>query len=252
MSGRPSSRQTMAMTLPGSLRALARWNLALVAAALHFAPAQAQAPSPQPPASTAASAPSQAEQLLFLHDHLANSRRPGSLRYAYIEDAEGSPRVTDRAVLTLSAATGSRCCDVHGDYRSGAAAVNLPDIPDARANPVLLYFLESEVRRLQRTTAGQAAHFRRRIRQALVDAASVTEGTLRWGGRTVPARTVRVAPFLDDPVRNRFLEQAATEYTFVLSDAVPGGVYQLSAILPANAAGGAPLARRTLTLDETN
>jgi hypothetical protein len=44
----------------------------------------------------------------------------------------------------------------------------------------------------------------------------------------------------------------STEYVFVLSDAVPGGVYEMSATLPGKAAGDAPLARRTLTLAEQN
>lgn len=194
--------------------------------------------------------PSEAERLVFVQDHLRASRSPGSLRYRYLEEAQGQAAVDDRAVLTLAAGADGRCCDVHGDYLSGARAVKLPDIPRAQANPVLLYFLEGEVRRLQRTTKGQAAHFRRRIRLSLADAATVTDGTIRWRGQVVAARTVRVSPFLADPFRERFRDQAATEYAFVLSDAVPGGVYQLSATLPGAAAGAAAFARRTLTIEE--
>lgn len=212
----------------------------LLAAALHCAGAGAQA-----------AAPSEAERLVFQHDHFSTSRTPRSLHYHYAEEASGQPPVSDRAVLTLGAAAAGGCCDVHGDYLSGPRAVNLPDIPDARSNPLLLYFLEGEVRRLQRTTGGQAAHFRRRIRLSLAEAATITDGTVPWGAQSVPARTVRIAPFLDDPQRNRFAQQAATEYAFVLSDAVPGGVYALAATLPAASAGAAPLARRTLTLEES-
>lgn len=213
---------------------------AILAMLLPFASAQGQG-SP---------APSEAERLLFQQDHLANARSLRALRYHYVEEAEGKPPVSDRAVLTLGAGAAGRCCDVHGEYLSGVMAVNLPDIPDARANPVLLYFLEGEVRRMQRTTKGQAAHFRRVIRQALADNAGITDTPVRWGARSVSAKTVRVVPFLNDPYRDRFADQAATEYAFVLSDAVPGGIYQLSATLP-GAAGAAPLARRVLTLEET-
>lgn len=205
-------------------------GVVLLAAALPLAAAQSPAPS-------------EAERLLFQHEHLASLGGPRVLRYRYAE--EGAQPVTDRATLTLRAGAGGRCCDVHGEYLSGLRAVQLPDIPEARANPVLLYFLEGEVRRLQRTTQGQAAHFRRRMRQALADEATVADTPLRWGERTVPARTVRMAPFLNDPFRDRFAAQAATEYLFVLSDAVPGGVYRMEAALP----GGAAL--RTLTLEES-
>jgi hypothetical protein len=215
--------------------------------ALAVPPVFAQ-PQPQP----AAPEPSAAERLVFQQDHLANTRQPGALRYVYVEEAEGKPRVTDRAVITLSQGAAGACCDVHGDYLSGPLAVNLPDIPQARGNPVVLYFLEGEVRRLQRTTNGQAAHFRRRIRQSLVDAATVSDTTIRWGAKDVPARLVRIAPFADDPFRSRFEDQAATEYTMLLSEAVPGGVYQLRALLPGASAGAAPRASRTLTMAETN
>jgi hypothetical protein len=186
---------------------------------------------------------------VFQQDHLANTRQPRALRYGYVEEAQGKPRVTDRAVLTLRNGAAGACCDVHADYLSGPLAVNLPDVPEARGNPVVLYFLEGEVRRLQRTTGGQPAHFRRRIRQSLADAATVSDTTIQWGARSVPARLVRIAPFVDDPFRARFQDQAATEYAIVLSDAVPGGVYQLRALVPAEA-GAAPRASRTLTLEE--
>jgi hypothetical protein len=209
--------------------------------------AHAQGTPAEPPAS---SQPSEAERLVFLHEHLGASRQPRVLRYAYVAEAAGQPQVNDRAVLTLANDAAGKCCQVHGDYLSGAMTVNLPDIPDARANPVVLYFLEGEVRLLQRTTAGQAAHFRRRIRQALADTATVSDTTVQWGGRSVPARTVRVTPYLDDPYRARFAEQATTEYSFVLADAVPGGVYAVSATVPAQAGGSGPLARRSLTIED--
>jgi hypothetical protein len=191
--------------------------------------------------------PSEAERLLFDHEHFAAASQPGVLRYRYIEETPGKLAISDQAVLTLTRDAQGRCCDVHGDYLSGAPAVSLPDIAAARSNPVVLYFLEGEVRRLQRTTGGQAAHFRRQFRQAIANTATVTDSNVSWGGRTVPARTVRVAPFLDDPFRARFADQAETVYTFVLSDAVPGGVLEMSATLPG---AGAPAARRLLTFQE--
>lgn len=210
----------------------------LLAAALPLAAAQ------QPQAPAAADAPSEAEHLLFRHEHLSNIQGPRMLRYRYLEEAEGQPAAGDHAVLTLAPDAAGRCCDAHADYLSGPNAVQLPDIPGARSNPLLLHFLEGEVRRLQQATRGQAAHFRRRMRLALASEATITDAPIRWGAASVPARSVRIAPFLTDPYRGRFPAQAATEYLFVFSDAVPGGVYQMGAAVPGSAA------RRTLTLEE--
>jgi hypothetical protein len=211
-------------------------------------------PEPASPAARAASQPadqpiSAAEQLLFMHPHLAATHGPRTLAYAYVAEAASSPRVTDRATLALQMRGDGTCCALHGEYLSGPMAVHLPDLDAANANPILLYFLEGEVRLMERTTHGQSAHFRRQIRQSLATTATVHDTTLRWNGNTVAAHVVQVAPFLDDPYRARFEREAKTEYAFVLSDEVPGGVVALSATLPGSGAGSPPLAWRSLTLE---
>ena len=193
---------------------------------------------------------SEAERLLFMHPHLATVRTPRTLSYAWSAQAAASASPPDRATLTLRPRADGTCCSVHGEYLSGLMAVNLPDFDDATANPILLYFLESEVRLLQRTTQGQSAHFRRQIRMALATDAHVADATVRWNGKDVPGHAVRVAPFVDDPYRARFEREAATEYVFILSDEVPGGVAAMSATLPDPGAPNAPLERRRLVLED--
>ncbi|WP_280151540.1 hypothetical protein [Piscinibacter sp. XHJ-5] len=188
---------------------------------------------------------SEAERLLFMQPHLANVEPPRTLRYRYVNEGLPEGRVVDRATLELTRGADGKCCAVRADYLSGDRAMRLPDIPEARANPVLLYFLEQQVRQLQARTRGSAAHFRRRARLALADAATVTHSTVRWGGADLPARSVRIAPYVDDPYRERFAMEAATEYTFVVSDAVPGVIFQLRATVP----GTQPVREETLTLE---
>ncbi len=193
---------------------------------------------------------SQAEQLLFTHPHLAMVRQPRTLTYAWSAQAGASASAPAHATLVLKPRADGSCCSAHVDYPADEVAIHLPDFDDATANPVILYFLEAEVRRLQRTTTGQSAHFRRQLRMSLATTAQVSDTTVRWNGKDVPAHAVRVAPFVDDPYRARFEREAATEYLFLLSDDVPGGVAALSATLPASGAAGAPLERRRLVLED--
>jgi hypothetical protein len=222
-------------------------GVAAVAAASGVALGAPPAPAAEPPAGQAVSA---AEQLLFTHAHLATVGSPRTLTYAYSAQAAASAAPADAATLALGRRADGSCCTVHGEYLSGDMAVHLPDFEDVAANPIILYFLEGEVRRLQRTTTGQSAHFRRQIRMSLATTARVTDTTVRWNGRDVPAHAVRVAPFVDDPYRARFEREAATEYVFLISDEVPGGVAALSATLPASGAASAPLERRSLVLED--
>ena len=181
---------------------------------------------------------SPAERLVFLTPHLAGLKAPATLRYRFVrEDPADGGSFSDRVELKLAAAKDSACCNVSGSFLSGPRTMNLPEVEDASANPVVMYFLEYEVRQLQRATKGQAAHFRQRIRLALVDAASVSPTRVRWNGRDVAATTVQVSPFLDDPYRARFERESHKVYAFVMSDAVPGGVYQIRTTLPASGPG---------------
>ena len=216
-------------------------TILLLALAATRAPAQASAPEGVPP-------PSPAERLLFMRPQLASLHEPRTIAYDYAARASDAPAASDHATLVLAPAADGHCCSTHVDFLSGPLAIALPDLDDPQGNPILLYFLESEVRQLERDTHGQAAHFRRRIRQSLADAAKTAETTARWNGKDVPAQVVRVAPFVDDPYRQRFEREAATAYEFVLSDAVPGGIVRLSAEIPAAKAGDPPLAARSLTL----
>jgi hypothetical protein len=67
----------------------------------------------------------------------------------------------------------------------------------------------------------------------------------------VAATAVQISPFLDDPYRARFEREARKVYTFVMSDDVPGGVYQIRTRLPdatSGTAAGTTAVEETLTL----
>jgi hypothetical protein len=202
----------------------------LLAAALMAAAATATRAA-EPPAETEPQI-SEAERLVFEQPHLANIEAPRTLRYRYVRDGGGEARLEDDVTIAFTRSADGGCCTASGAYLTGARALALPDVEGARANPVVLYFLEQQVRELQRRTGGNANHFRQRIRLALAHAATVTETTVRWDGRERPARAVHITPYTDDPHRARFERDALTEYRFVLADAVPGGVWELRAALP--------------------
>jgi len=187
--------------------------------------------------------PSAAEKALFVEPHLRGLRPPQRLRYRFahrpaaasVARAASVPTAApfdDEVSLHLSATPGAACCAVRGQFLSGPRELRLPEIGDAEANPVTLYFLEREVRELQRVTGGQAAHFRRRIRLALAQAQAPQPTTLRHGGRDVAGTQIEITPFVDDPQRHRFEKQATMRYRFVLSPAVPGTVWRIEAELP--------------------
>lgn len=225
-------------------------HLAMRLAALLFAALACSAPA-QTNDPAAAEEPSAAERAVFVDPVLTSLAPPTQLLYRFVRrtaDTAFEPGFEDDVRIALAAGADGRCCAVSGQFLTGARALRLPEIDDARVNPVALFYLERAVRELQRLTGGQAAHFRRRIRLALAEEAKTVSGSAEWGGRRVATTVVSIAPFANDVQRNRFLKYAALQYVFTLSNDVPGGVLELRTRLPAADASGAPAFEEVLTL----
>ena len=131
----------------------------------------------------------------------------------------------------------------HVDYLTGKDALVLPDIDDANGNPVILSFLERDVREMERRTGGKANYFRKRVRLALAESAQVEPVTMDVQGRPVEAVRISIRPYENDPMQARFPTFVAKVYTFTISKQVPGMVYEMrtEARDPRAPAGAPPL-----------
>ena len=157
---------------------------------------------------------SQAERRLFVDDHLSNLHAPTTLRYAFVKTGTLEPGRRDELSIVLRPGGDGRCCVASGGF-AGEQEAPLPQIEDAKANPV---------------------HLRIRHR--------------RGRGQMLPAVELRVTPYADDPMRGRYERFAAKQYVFVLADGVPGGVVEMRSSVPGPTADGAPLLQETLTLQD--
>jgi hypothetical protein len=223
---------------------LHRLALALAAAAIVLPGAAARAEEP-------AKDFSPAERALFMTDQFAKLRPPMTLRYRFHRSGSLEPAFDDKVSIALKAQGGGKCCDATGEFLSGERKLELPPIEGATGNPVTLFFLERDVREMQRLTTGKSPYFRKRIRMAIYQGAQQRAVTLRYRGKTVAGQEFAITPYVDDPNRPRFEQFANKRYVFTLSDAVPGGVYGIRALV-ADAAKGAdapPLLAEELLID---
>jgi hypothetical protein len=186
---------------------------------------------------------SEAEKLVFTDPQLANVKAPTSLHYSFVKSGTLEPGFQDEVHIDVDSGR-----KVQGRFLSGPRAVVLPAIEQAEANPVILFFLERDIRDMERLTKGKSAYFRKRIRMAMVDAATVRDTRVQFNGAEVPAREVTLQPYAKDPMRPRFERYADKRYTFVLAKDVPGGVYQLRTSLPGALPSDAPVMEEVLTL----
>jgi hypothetical protein len=192
---------------------------AMVAAALTFAASGATAADP--------SEYSEAERQLFVRPHLAAVTPPARLHYRYERTGTLEPEVSDHATVTLGESAGARTADVA--YLSDERKLELPSIGYVDGNPIILHFLEREVRELKRLTGGSVGFYRNRIRKALAGDARVRATEVSYNGKMVKGTEIRIDPYVSDPARSRFERFADRYYVMVLSPEIPGEVYQLKA-----------------------
>jgi hypothetical protein len=206
------------------------------------APAAADKPADKPADFSAA------ERALFMSDQLGKLRPPTTLAYRFRKTGSLEPGFDDSVRVKLAARPDGKCCAVTGEFFTGARRLPMPEAEDARGNPVIMYFLERDVREMQRLTKGQPNHFRKRIRMAIFEGAKLRDVAVPFRGKSVAGREIEITPYLTDPNRPRFETLATKRYVFTLSDAVPGGVYAMRTEVDAPTAGTEPVVREELLI----
>ena len=192
---------------------------------------------------------SEAEKLLFLTDHLKNVVPPATLSYEFRRTGTAEPKIDDSVQLQVRAASdGAKVVSVA--FFTRERRIELPDVARPEGNPVLLYFLERDIREMERLTGGKAGYFRKAIRLALARSATIATTTISFAGRTLTAREISLAPYVDDPLKVRIGRYATKVYVFTLSPDIPGGVYSIRTTVPSPAGGTkqAPLIEERLRL----
>jgi len=194
---------------------------------------------------------SAAEKLLFMTRQLDNVPLPATLRYAFRQTGSEEPGFEDKVSVDVASLVPGKkqCCKTSGEFLSGARSVKLPDIEGAEGNPVVLYFLENDLRTMQRLTKGSQTYFRKRIRMALFNGATVRKVRVAYKGKDIEGQEILISPYLDDPNRAKFEKYLGKQYRFILSPAVPGGVYGIQTTIGATLPDQVPLMQQEMLIE---
>ena len=192
---------------------------------------------------------SPAERAIFMDNQLANIKPPITLHYDYRKSGSLEEAFEDKVHVKLAAQPDGSCCAASVEFFSGARRMNPPEVPGAQANPAILYFLERDIREMERLTKGKANYFRKRIRMAVFQGATLRHISLPYRGKPVAVREVSITPYLDDPNRARFEQLSNKRYVFLLASAVPGGLYGIRTRIDAPGADVPPLIVEEMFLD---
>jgi hypothetical protein len=198
------------------------------------------------PGSSAQDQISAAEKLLFQTDHLRNVTPAATLLYEFRKSGSAETAFDDTVEVRVRAADGAKSVSVA--FFSNERKIDFPEVTRSEGNPVLLYFLERDLREMERLTRGKPGYFRKAIRLALARSARVAQTQVAHGGKVFAASEITIAPYLDDPLKDRIGRYAGKTYVFTLSAEIPGGIYSLRTTVPSPAGGAkeAPLIEERL------
>jgi hypothetical protein len=196
---------------------------------------------------------SEAQTALFESNHFKNIDHAERLEYRFqrettaVDAKQQDAGFSDRIDLDVRPREDGKK-DVWVDFLSGAHHVPYPPLMGFNGNPVLMFFLEHDVTEMNQRTGGAALYFRNRIRQAFVDKAEVKTVDIERAGATLRATEITLVPFKDDPNLKPFPGLSDKRYRFLLSDAVPGSIYEVDATVP-GAASDPPRIKESMIFD---
>src|SRR5690606_12368476 len=126
-----------------------------------------------------------------------------------------------------------------------------PDnVKDITGNPVLGVYMRGDVHDMSRLTHGNWRYFQRSIKMAFAEGADVEPVIIDFAGHSLKGFKVSIRPYVNDPRRRLFEQFAEKRYEFILSDEIPGTIYQIHTIVPGPEGAKEPLIEETLTLRE--
>lgn len=199
------------------------------------------------PVAHAADEYSVAEQRVFLDNQMKNVSKTTTIEYRFVQTGAPEDNFEDAVKLNVGEGPADKRT-LAVEYLSGKHKMDLPSIEGGTGNPVILYFLEHDIRDLHDRLGGQQAYFRKRIRLALANTAQVKAITFSFKGKRIEGSEVTIEPYANDALKDRFGRFAGKTYVFTLSDAIPGNVFEIRTSTPA-ATGSEPAPAITTALN---
>jgi hypothetical protein len=214
-------------------------RLGPVLACLLFAPSFAAYAEDKPPA---------AADLLFESQQLANTKPGEELDYSYsqksADPAKYGPAFDDKIKLSIEdAGKASDERNVRVEMFSAERHKAAGPFEGMTGNPVLSLFLENNIQQLSNLLHANPRYLKNAIRRALRDAPSAPD---QIDGQKQAWR-VEVAPFKDDPQKDRMNGLETLTYVFRVAPDLPGAVYEID--ISARDAAGAVLIEEKLHYD---
>ena len=187
---------------------------------------------------------SKAEARLWEEDH------PGRLYYTFHKSGSYEKGFDDSVYLDILKVNDDGTKDTDLEFFTGARRqpANPGNLEGIRGNPVLGIYMQGDVYEMNRLTNGSWRYFQRRIKAAFAKGAKVEPVTFKYNGDNVQGEKITIEPFVNDPHRGQMKQFANKVYEFILSQKIPGSIYEIKTVVPDKSTpDGKPLILEKLT-----
>ena len=191
-----------------------------------------------------------AETKLWLDNHLRNISSPGRIYYDFVKRGSYEEGFSDSVYLDILKVNedGSKDADLEFFTAERQQQPRRDNLVGITGNPVLVVYMQGDVYEMNRLTNGSWRYFQRRIKSAFAEGAKIEPVTFEYDGAEMTGEKISITPYINDPRRRQFAEFAPKIYEFILSDQVPGKLYQIKTVIPAGSPDTEPLMEEVLTL----
>ncbi len=193
---------------------------------------------------------SNAENKLWMDKHLLNIEQPARLHYEFEKTGSYEEGFIDDIYLDIVKINKDGTRDAALDFftEERRQKVSPSNVEKITGNPVIGIFLQGDVYEMSRYTEGGWKYFHRQIKLAIADNNESEPVTIELNGKEYQGEKITLYPFEKISKKSRLREFSDKRYEFILSDEIPGKLYQIWTVINDAENPSVPLVEERLTL----
>jgi hypothetical protein len=193
---------------------------------------------------------SNAENKLWLDKHLLNIEKPVRLHYEFVKTGSYEEGFVDDVYLDVVKINDDGTRDAALDFftEERKQDVSSSNVINITGNPVIGVYLQGDVHEMSRLTDGGWKYFHRMIKLAIADNDTSEQVTIELDGKEYQGEKITLYPFEKIPKKSRLREFSDKRYEFIMSEEIPGKLYQIWTVINDAENPSVPLLEEKLTL----
>ncbi len=193
---------------------------------------------------------SNTENKLWMDKHLHNIKQPARLHYEFEKTGSYEEGFIDDVYLDVVKINNDGTRDTVLEFFTAERKqlVSPDTVTHVSGNPVIGKYLTGDTYEMNRLTGGNWKYFLRELKLAMADNNESEIVTVRLSDEQHKAEKITLLPFESENNKLRLKEFSDKRYEFILSDEIPGKLYQIRTVINDAKNPDEPLIEEVLTL----